>query len=101
MHVSSLIRSEPGTSRSCNGALLATFHPTTQAFQCYFGEATRNTGRQRCADRKSAFPGHSMTKFTCLLSRTFAVSLLLLAGALTHAASVTGTVTNKTTSKPS
>jgi hypothetical protein len=35
------------------------------------------------------------------LSRSFAVSLLLFAGALAQAANVTGTVTNKTTGKPS
>jgi hypothetical protein len=42
-----------------------------------------------------------MKNFTSLISRSFAVSLLVLAGALAHAAAVTGTVTNKTTGKPS
>jgi hypothetical protein len=42
-----------------------------------------------------------MTKFTNLIPRSFAVSLLILAGALAQAASITGTVTNKTTGKPS
>jgi hypothetical protein len=42
-----------------------------------------------------------MKKFNCLLSRSVAVSLLFFAGALAQAASVTGTVTNKTTDKPS
>ena len=36
-----------------------------------------------------------------LISPSFAVSLLFLAGVLAQAASVTGTVTNKTTGKPS
>ena len=36
-----------------------------------------------------------------MISRSVAVSLLLLAGVLSHAASVTGTVMNKTTGKPS
>jgi hypothetical protein len=42
-----------------------------------------------------------MTKFRYFISRSFAVSLLVLAGALAQAANVTGTVTNKTTGKPS
>ena len=42
-----------------------------------------------------------MKKFNYLLPRSVAVSLLFLAGALAQAASVTGTVTNKTTDKPS
>jgi len=42
-----------------------------------------------------------MTKFRYLFSRSFTVSILGLAGALAQAASVTGTVTNKTTDKPS
>lgn len=42
-----------------------------------------------------------MTAYRGWIPRSFAVSLLLLAGALAQAASVTGTVTNKTTGKPS
>jgi hypothetical protein len=42
-----------------------------------------------------------MTKFRSVISRCFAVSLLVLSGALAQAANVTGTVTNKTTGKPS
>jgi len=42
-----------------------------------------------------------MKKNNRLLTRSLAVSLLLFAGALAQAASVTGTVTNKTTDKPS
>ncbi len=42
-----------------------------------------------------------MTKFRHLSSRSLAVWLLVFAGVLAQAASVTGTVTNKTTGKPS
>src|SRR5215469_2072495 len=42
-----------------------------------------------------------MMNFRHLIARSFAVSLLILTGALAQAASVTGTVTNKTTGKPS
>lgn len=42
-----------------------------------------------------------MNHFKHFASRSFAVSLLLFAAVLAHAASVTGTVTNKTTGKPS
>jgi hypothetical protein len=42
-----------------------------------------------------------MTKFKRFLSPSFAVSILLFACALARAATVTGTVTNKTTDKPS
>ena len=42
-----------------------------------------------------------MNNFRSLISRSAAVSLLVFAGALAQAAAVTGTVTNKTTGKPS
>ena len=42
-----------------------------------------------------------MKMSTRFISRSFAVSLMLLAGAWAQAANVTGTVTNKTTGKPS
>jgi hypothetical protein len=42
-----------------------------------------------------------MKKINYLLSRSVVVSLLFFAGALAQAATVTGTVTNKTTDKPS
>ena len=42
-----------------------------------------------------------MIKLRFRMSRIFAVSLLVLSGALAQAVSVTGTVTNKTTDKPS
>jgi hypothetical protein len=42
-----------------------------------------------------------MKMSTRFISPSFAVSILLFAGVLAHAASVTGTVTNKTTGKPS
>ena len=42
-----------------------------------------------------------MTRFSSLISRSVVGSILLLAGALAQAATVTGTVTNKTTGKPS
>jgi len=42
-----------------------------------------------------------MTEFRSLISPSLAVSLLVFAGALAQAANVSGTVTNKTTGKPS
>jgi 5-hydroxyisourate hydrolase-like protein (transthyretin family) len=60
-----------------------------------------NRRRGTRAGLKECFPGKSMTKFRCVISRSFAVSFLMLAGALAQAANVTGTVTNKTTGKPS
>jgi len=42
-----------------------------------------------------------MNNFKSLISRSLAISLLVCAGALAQAVAVTGTVTNKTTGKPS